>query len=144
MRHREPPPRGQLVQPTSGAESKLIQVLASRQHMRGGWEVATLGKLANEDSYISETSPSPEPSESDKLHPKQLTGALKFPNAETLRDREVRRDRLSSAPATRRSISLSLKKSKRVGRSKFPRKIFIRLAGTTVESPSERLNLGMT
>lgn len=42
---------------------------------------------------------------SDKLHPEQLTGALKFSNAETLQGCEVRRDRLSSAPATRRSIS---------------------------------------
>jgi len=86
------------------------------------------------------------------LHPEQSTGALKFPNAETLQDREVRRDRLSSAPATRDdrsrsrlrrgSASIEKRREKEQNALNSPGKYL--LDPGIVESPSERLNLRMT
>lgn len=153
--YREPPsslPRGWLVEPTSGAESKLIQVLAFRG---GAWEICDASQTCKTkirrrgESFIRASL------ESDKLHPQQSTGALKFPNAETLHDREVRRDRLSGAPATRGdrshsrlrrgSASMGEGKGKGEKRSKFSREIFIRPSGSNRrKSLREVKNLRMT
>lgn len=128
--YREPPLlllRGWLVEPTSGVESKLIQVLAFRG---GAWEICNASQTRKTEIRRGGESFIRAGFESDKLHPEQSTGALKFPNAETLQDREVRRDRLSSAPATRgdrsrlrrgsASIGKERRKREKEKRSKFP------------------------
>lgn len=137
-RHREPPPHGRLVVQTSRAESKLIQVLVSRRRMRRDWNASQTHRW----SFVSEASPSLESSESDKLHPEQLTGAFKFPDVGTLR-RIVKYDETDyRAHLLRgnRSRSPPRRVSVLSGRpSKFPREIFIRPSrGATVESPSSR------
>lgn len=150
--YREPPsllPRGWLVEPTSGAESKLIQVLASRG---GAWEICDASQTRKTKIRRRSESFTRAGFESDKLHPEQSTGALKFPNAETLQDREVRRDRLSSAPATRDdrscsrlrrgSASIEKRREKEQNALNSPGKYL--LDPGIVESPSERLNLRMT
>jgi len=132
-----------LVEPTPGAESKLIQVLASASPSSASSSayerlVATPRKLADE---ASRASPSLQPGESDKLHPGQLTGALKF--AGTPQARQVRRDRLSSAPATLDDRSRSRAQREAALSLSFffsfslqiPWKYLLNLAGATVESP---------
>lgn len=107
-RHREPPPppplpHGRLVVPTSGAESKLIQVLASRRRMRRGCNASQTHRRSlvyKQSGLFART----ERARSTNCIRRNWLERLSFPDAGTLQDREVRRDRLSCAPATRRSV----------------------------------------
>jgi len=124
MRHRESPPRGRLIQSTSGDESKLIQVLTSPRHMRKGRDASQTRK----QRFVYKRALHPSQAKATNCIRSNWLERLSSPTSglfgivkcdETdYRVHLLRNDR--SRSGSRRVSALGW-------RSKFPRKIFIRL-----------------